>query len=224
MTTDFYAGRVAYFGPDGENGREWFEMVPHAQGCTVRAFCEMDELGLTRDVTMALDTHGRPRDAFVRVIQRGRSLGSGFFVVDRQAVRCEAVTAELGQVSQRRPLSAPLSYLGLHPLVCDGLIALSRGTDRPGEFVSIDIITNSQSPNGEQGLIAAPGVIDVAYLGDETLRVPAGTFDAQRYAVRWQPDWSPADLWVLGPSALFLRLAWDMIDSHYELTELRTSR
>jgi hypothetical protein len=223
MTTGFRAGRVGYYGPQGENGREWFEVVPHTQGSTVRAFCEMDELDLTRDVTMSLDTEGRPRDAFVRIIRGGQTLGSSLFIVDDQEIRCEAVTAELGHVSQRRPLSAPLSYLGLHPLVCDGLIALSRGTDRPGEFVAVDIITNSSSPSGEQGLIAFPGVIDVAYLGDEIITVPAGQFDAQRYALRWQPDWSPADLWVHGPSALFLRLAWDMIDSHYELVELRTS-
>lgn len=197
-------------------------MVPHAQGSTVRAFCEMDELDLSRDVTMSLDTQGRPRDAFVRVIRHGQTLGSSLFIVDERGIRCEAVTAELGHVSQRKPLPGSLSYLGLHPLVCDGLIALSRGTDRPGEFVAVDIITNSSSPSGEQGLIAFPGVIDVAYLGDETIEVPAGQFDAQHYALRWQPHWSPADLWVHGPSALFLRLAWDMIDSHYQLLELRT--
>ena len=224
MTTEYYAGRIGYFGPNGENGREWFEMVPHADGRTVRAFCEMDELELTRDVSLSLDADGRPRDGFVRIIRHGRTLGSTWFVVDEQAIHCEAVTADLGRVSQRRPLAAPLGYLGLHPLVCDGLIALSRGTSCPGEFVALDIITNSVSPNGEQGLIAIPSVIDVAYLGDDTIDVPAGRFEARHYALRWQPDWSPADLWVHGPAALFLRLTWDMIDSRYELVALRTTR
>ncbi len=216
-----YSGRIACFGPQGENGREWFDILPHASGSTVRAYCEMDELDLTRDVTMSLDEAGRPRDAFVRINRGGRTLGSSLFVVEGQAIRCEAVTAELGQVSQRLPLSAPLSYLGLHPLVGDALLALSRGTDRPSEFLPVDIVANSSALHGDQGLIAIPGVIDVAYLGDEAIEVPAGRFEAQRYALRWQPDWSPADLWVHGPSALFLRVAWDMIDSHYELQELR---
>ena len=224
MTDSFYAGHIGYFGPEGQTGREWFEIVPHTGGRTVRAFCEMDELELTRDMTMSLDEDSRPREAFVRVVQHGRTLGSTLFLVDEDAIHCEGITQERGRISQRMPLSAPLCYLGLHPLVCDGLIAVSRGTDRPGEFVALDVITNSVSPNGEQDLIAIPSVIDVAYIGDETIKVPAGQFDAQRFALRWQPDWTPADLWVHGADALFLRLSWDMIDSYYELTDLRTSR
>lgn len=220
----YQAGQIGYFGPAGETGRERFEIVPHPGGCTVRAFCEMDDLGLTRDVTLSLDTEGRPRDAFVRVIRHGSTLGSALFIVDEEAVLCEAVTAELGRVSQRRPIAAPLAYLGLHPLVCDGLIALSRGTGRPGEFIAVDIVTNSVSPSGEQGLIAIPSVIDAAYLGEETIDVPAGRFWALRYALRWQPDWPAAELWVHGPSALFLRLTWDMIEARYELLSLRTAR
>ena len=223
MTGSFYAGRIGYFGPDGENGREWFEMVPHAGGMTVRAFCEMDELELTRDVTISLDSDSRPLDAFVRVIQHGRTLGSAWFLVGEREVVCEGVTAARGRVSQREAITPPLRYLGLHPLVCDGLIAVSRGTDRDGEFVPVEIITNSTSPNGEEELVAIPSVIDVAYLGDEQIEVPAGRFDAHRYALRWQPDWSPAELWVHGPQALFLRLNWDQIDSHYDLLELRRS-
>ena len=224
MTGSFYAGRIGYFDPDGENGREWFEMVPHAAGRTVRAFCEMDELGLTRDVSLALDTESRPIDAFVRVIQHGRTLGSTWFGIEDDSVVCEGITADRGRVSLRQAISPPLRYLGLHPLVCDGLIACTRGTDRPGEFVPVDIITNSVSPNGEEDLTPIPSVIDVAYIGAERVKVPAGEFDAHRYALRWQPDWSAADLWVHGPDALFLRLYWDTIDSHYDLLELRTSR
>jgi hypothetical protein len=224
VTTGYFAGRIGYFGPQGENGREWFEMLPHARGQTVRAFCEMDEFELTRDVTISLDADARPRDAFVRITQHGRVLGSTWFLVGDDEIHCEGITADLGRVSQTRPLARRLDYLGLHPLVCDGLIALSRGTSRPGEFIALDIITNSLSPNGEQGLIAMPSFIDVAYLADETVTVPAGRFDARHYALRWQPDWPAAHLWVHGPSALFLRLTWDMIDSRYELMAVRTSR
>ena len=67
-------------------------------------------------------------------------------------------------VSQRKPLAAPLAYLGLHPLVGDALVTIPRGADRRGEFVMIDGIANSLSPNGELGLIAMPTHIDVAYL------------------------------------------------------------
>jgi hypothetical protein len=221
---EFYAGRIGYYGPHGENGSEWIEMVPHAGGRTLRAFCEMDEVGLSRDVSLALDSQSRPLDAFVRVIQHGQVSGSTLFLVEPDAVVSEGLTLEHGRVSQRKPLAAPLTYLGLHPLVGDALVTIPRGTRRPGEFVMIDGIANSLSPNGELGLIAMPTHIDVAYLGEERVRVPAGEFEARRYALRWNPAWPPAEIWVHGPQALFLRLRWEMIDAHYELTDLRRSR
>jgi hypothetical protein len=220
----FYAGKICYFGPEGENGREWFEMVPHAQGRTLRAFCEMDNIGLSRDVTMALDGESRPLDAFVRIIQHGEISGSTLFLVQPRAVLCEGLTRERGRISQRKPLSTALPYLGLHPLVGDALAALCRGNAQPGVFLPVRGIANSTSANGETGLIAEPTLIDVAYLGDENLEVAAGTFAARRYALRWNPQWPPALLWVHGPLALFLRMTWDLIGARYELTELRTSR
>jgi hypothetical protein len=220
----FFAGKIGYYGPEGENGREWFEMIPHAQGRTLRAFCEMDNFGLSRDVTLSLDSNSRPVDGFVRVIQDGQIRGSSLFLVQSDAVACEASTFQLGRISQRKPLAAPLHYLGLHPLVGDALVALSRGTDRPGEFVMTHGITNSKSPNGELGLIAEPTLIDVAYLGEARISVAAGDFDARHYALRWSPQWPPAQLWVHGPLALFLRLTWSLIDARYELNELRTTR
>lgn len=220
----FYAGRIGYYGPEGENGREWFEMVPHAGGRTLRAFCEMDNVGLSRDVTIALDAQSRPVDGFVRVIQGGAVRGSTLFLVEPDAIEAEGLTLDHGRVSQRKPLAAPLSYLGLHPLVGDALVTIPRGTDRHGQFVMIDGIANSLSPNGELGLIAMPTHIDVAYLGEERVQVPAGEFDARHYALRWNPAWPPADIWVHGPQALFLRLHWALIDARYELTELRRRR
>jgi hypothetical protein len=222
--SEFHAGRIAYFGPDGPTGREWFESVSHAGGRTLRAFCEMDDAGLTRDVTYALDPRSRPLDAHVRVTQGGRVTGTTLFVVEPDAVRCLGRTVDHGDVAQRFPLDEPLEYLGLHPLVGDALIATCRGTDRPGEFVPVRGVTNSYSPNGELGLLAMPIAIDVAYVGRESIAVAAGPFDADRYALRWQPQWPAADLWVLPPLGIFLRLTWSLIGARYELVELRTAR
>lgn len=222
--SDFLAGMIHYIGPEGVNGREWFEMVPHPGGRTLRAFCEMDGIGLSRDVTMALDARSRPIDGYVRIIQDGKVRGSTLFIAGENSVECEGFTRELGRISQCKPLPGALEYLGLHPLVGDALVTLSRGTDCPGAFRTVHGITNSASPNGELGLLAMPTAIDVAYLGDETIEVPAGRFDAQHFALRWRPEWPAADLWVHGPLALFLRLTWSMIDSRYELVQLRRTR
>jgi len=82
--------------------------------------------------------------------------------------------------------------------------------------------TNSKSANGETGLLAYPSAIEVAFVGMETVQTAAGIFDGQHYQLRWQPQWPVADLWVNGDDGLFIRLTWDLNQSRYELTELRT--
>ncbi|AXB79427.1 hypothetical protein [Novosphingobium sp. P6W] len=215
-------GHISYLREGVETGREWFERIDHPQSgaSTLRAFCEMDDAALTRDVTYFLDSTSRPVDAFCRVTVGGAVKGTALFLAEDEGIRCEARMQELGRISQHLPLEGPAAYLGLHPLVGDALVAPLRGTARPGEFLPVHGVTNSISPNGDQGLYAIPVTIDAAWLGREQVTVPAGTFDADRYALRWHMDWPVADLWVYGPRATFVQMTWDMVGARYELTEI----
>lgn len=216
-----FSGTIQYRGPNGETGREWFQMIGRGDdGRTLRALCRMDDIDLWRDVSMSLDHASRPRDAFVRVTQSGSVQGTMLYTVQPDALELDGFTAEHGRVSRRIALDAPLPYLGLHPLVGDALVALCRGTDAPGEFRTVHGYTNSSSPNGETGLLAVPTAIAAAYLGTESVTTPAGIFAGRHYQLRWQPQWPAADLWVSGEEALFLRLTWELNRSCYELTEL----
>jgi hypothetical protein len=221
---DFQAGRISYRNAAGETGREWFEMVRHAGGRILRAFCEMDDMDLSRDVSIALDLQHRPQDAFVRVIKGGRVTGTTLFLLEQGELHCQGRIQGLGAIDQRVALSRPLGYLGLHPLVGDALIACARGTSDPGSYLPIACHTNSQSPAGDEGLTAIPVTIDVAYLGEEALEVEAGHYIARGYALRWKPEWAPARLWVHGEDALFLKLDWPMLGLSYELVEHQTRR
>ncbi|EJL33983.1 hypothetical protein [Novosphingobium sp. AP12] len=215
-------GHISYLRDGVETGREWFERIDHPQtgASSLRAFCEMDDAALTRDVTYFLDAFSRPVDAFCRVTTGGAVKGTALFLSDDAGLHCEARMADLGRISQSLPLEEPAAYLGLHPLVGDALMAPLRGTSRRGEFVPVRGVTNSISPNGDQGLYAMPVAIDAAWLGREHVTVPAGTFDADRHALRWHEDWPPADLWVHGPRATFVQMTWDMVGARYELTEI----
>lgn len=215
------AGTITYFGPAGESGREWFEMVPHRTGRTLRALCRMDDVDVWRDVSILLDEHSRPLDAHVRVIQGEEVRGSMTYTSTPAGLAYQGMTAELGQVDEQIALSQPLDYLGLHPLVGDALITCQRGTDAAGQFRTVHGYTNSKSANGESGLLAYPSAIEVAYLGNATISVAAGEFAARHYQLRWQPQWPVANLWVNGGDALFLRLIWELNQSRYELTQLR---
>ena len=214
-------GLILYLATDGrETGRERFDLIGHAGGHTLRAFCEMDEAGLTRDVTLAMDRDWRPLDGFCRITQGGVRQSALWFEIGERAVRLHGWIdgAPTDPVTLR--LDAPLPYLGLHPLQGDALIVHARGTDAPGEFRAIPCITNSVSPNGDEAVGARRVIIDVAYLGEAMVSVPAGAFAARHYQLCWDAAWPPADLWVRREDAVFLRMDWPFADARYELAEL----
>jgi hypothetical protein len=214
------SGRIAYRRRNGEEiGRENFELRHHAGGRLLRAFCEMDDVGLSRDVTLAMDQDWRPLDGFCRIIRDGATESAIWFFVSDHHVICEGVCGP-DRLSLSAPTSGRLAYLGLHPLAGDGLIAQLRGTARPGDFQRIDSVTNSISPNGDEN----PGLhrlgIDVCYDGRENIQVTAGDFAADHFRLRWHADWPPAELWVRASDGVFLMMRWSMIDTWYELTEV----
>lgn len=219
----FISGRIEYHTRGESSGREHFEMFARADGGrALRALCKMHDVDLTRDVSMSLDAHSRPLDAFVRLVQRGRVRGSTLFTVRPHELVCEGTLADHGHVRQRHALDAPLDYLGLHPLVGDALVTLVRGCDRPGETRFVAGYTNSSSPDGNEGLLAVRSNIAVTFIGHERRRVPAGEFDAAHHLLRWRPEWPEAHIWTYGPQAIFLELTWALNDSRYVLTTLET--
>jgi hypothetical protein len=215
------SGRIAYRdGGGAEIGRERFEIVSHHDGHVLRAFCEMDDIGLLRDVTIALDCGWRPLDGFCRITKGGHVAATTWFGVEPGAVLVEGFVAGVGRLSQRLQTDASLAYLGLHPVQGDALIVEARGEANPGVFVTVAAITNSISPNGDEGLTGMSIDIDVAFIGHETITVAAGTFAARRFALRWHPDWPTADLWVRQADCAFLLMRWSMIANWFELTNI----
>lgn len=214
------SGRIAYRNAAGnEIGRERFEIISHDGGHIMRALCEMDEIGLLRDVTTALDLDWRPRDGFCRVIKHGKTAVTTWFGVEPGAIAVESIRDGV-RLSQRLPTAYPLLYLGLHPVQGDGMVVQVRGESDPGVFVTIAAITNSISPNGDEELYGMPCSIDVAFIGHETVTIAAGTFEARRFALRWREDWPPANLWVRKEDCVFLLMRWSLIPNWYELTAI----
>lgn len=225
MRPGHISGRIVYLAGDArqavrETGRERFELIASAAGVTIRAFCEMDDVALTRDVTLAMDDQWRPLDGFCRITRQGVREAALWFDVGARDVTLNGWIGGARVASTTLPLSEPLLYLGLHPLQGDALIVNARGIDRPGEFVSIACATNSISPDGDEAVGVRPVTIDVAYCGEEQLTVPAGSFAARRYALRWDPSWPPADLWVRRDDCVFLKMYWSHVDARYELVDL----
>jgi hypothetical protein len=216
------AGRISYKYPDGtERGRETFTSTTHGDGMVVRAYCEMDAERLIRDATWTLGPDFAPIDGFVRVLEDGEISGTCAFRVDGAKVHCESITKAYGKISQTYESDAPIVFLGLHPVMADGLIGAARGVDRIGEEVMLNSITCSFSVNGETGMLAHPISIGVRYLGEEDVTVEAGTFGCRHYAINWQSRWAPADYWVHGDDFTFVKMYWSEFDRVNELTEYK---
>ncbi|MET0241223.1 MAG: hypothetical protein ABW184_15125 [Sphingobium sp.] len=213
------SGRIDYRTDGIVTGHEHFDIVSHAGGHILRALCVLDDADLVRDVTLAMDRQWRPLDGYCRVTHGGVTQAGLWFDVEEDGV---VVSARVG--GQRLPIQriatdGPLLYLGLHPLQGDGLISLVRGAGRPGEFLPIQAVTNSISPNGDEDIAAQSMVIDVAYLGETQVIVRAGAFPARHYRLRWREDWPAADLWVRA-DGLFLKMLWAVVPTVYELAVL----
>lgn len=214
-------GRIAYWGPQQKLiGQERFVLATHAQGRTFRAFCEMDDLGLLRDVSVSLDQHWQPIDGFCRITKNGRVAAASWFSFYTDKVIVESDVSGIGRQTQLFDNQPPYTYLGLHPLQGDALVTTQVDKSKPGEYFTVHGLTNSLFENGDQGLVATPVNIDVAYLGDEQLTVAAGCFAARKYALRWQEHWPPAYVWITVGDFVFLKMTWEKIDNYYELLEL----
>ncbi len=216
------SGEIRYRGPEGVDiGRETFEIAEHAGGRTMRALCEMDDIGLLRDVTLALDPQWRPLDAFCRITKDGARAATTWIAVGAEAVELEGDIAGLGRISQRFPNAPPYAYVGLHPVQGDALVTVFADETRPGEFAAVRGLANSTAMNGDEGLCLTPIAVEVAFIARETVEVAAGRFPARRYALRWSPDWPDVDIWVRDTDPVFLKLTWSAIESWYELAWLR---
>ena len=206
-------GTIAYRDGGGEEiGRERFELASHQAGHILRAFCEMDDISLLRDVTIAMDKFWHPIEGYCRVMIKGQLAAATWIAVDANGVTAASLLPEQRLVTEHLPLAEPLAYLGLHPLQGDALIAQIRGEDAPGAFRPINAVTNSISPNGDENLEAIAMTINVAFIGHEMVTVTAGTFAARRYALRWREDWPRcAPLMRVGrPSRRYF--AWSIVN------------
>ncbi len=227
MTHSTVRGRIQYTHDRyGVNGREWFTItVAPDRSQTIRAMCEMDDIGLLRDVTYSVGPSFQARDCSSRLSMRDSFQGSSWFWFHDNEVECEGLMANGGRFSQRVTLSQPTPVFACHPLYCDGWHAAAYDHGSAEKSQLLRDCTNSSMPLDGS---AAPsvGVVEkkLEYVGREEVEVPAGRFIADRYRIhpmrRENPEWTPLDFWVRPPEVLFVKLRWDMIEMTYELAEL----
>lgn len=187
-------GRIRYTSKkpellDRERGREWFAFTHHGDGSVVmRAQCEIEEPEPTvlRDVVYALDPLGRPRNLHVHLTVDDVLMGSGWLDLTHRAdggtVACESAGPGIGRMSQRVDFAGPLDGFSTHPIVGDGYLTRCMDVTRGPHRRAVRVFVPSPDHRGATPPLAAEVRIDLEYLGEDTVTVPAGTFACRRFA------------------------------------------
>lgn len=183
-------GRIRYTSKkpdmlDKERGREWFAFTHHGDGAvTLRAQCEIEEPAPTvlRDVIYSLGPDGHPRNLHVHLTVGDAFMGSGWFAIQPGRIECESTGPSIGRLSQRVAYDGDLDGFGTHPIVGDGYITRCIDVSRGPHRRTIRVYVPSPDHRGATPPMASEVVIDLEYLGDESVTVPAGTFPCRKFA------------------------------------------
>jgi len=230
-------GKMLYISDDGtERGREWFSFTYRKDGqITLRAYCEIDDTRVERDIVQTMNDKFHPLDCFCRLHVKGEFLGTGWIRVSEKEAECEVSSAVLGRVHQVMPLAKPVKSLVSHPIVADGLLMAGFDHSRPEKIQTWEggLSTSPLLDGGSGPLLALGKERGAEYVGPEQITTPAGTFDTHHYRMLMgkRPDGRQLsyDLWCRHPDYLVVRAEVGNYLSNatgfgrYELVELTAS-
>lgn len=212
-----------------ERGREFFMIDTHTDGSrTIIAHCEIDDRpSVMRDITYSLDKDWYPTDCFVRLTVADRFMGSGWFRFGPDFAECEAWTSLEGRVTQRMETSGRLQTFQNHAIACDAWHMRLFDRNRGPGIQSIDeMLLSSPDHRGATGPMLFRIGMGVEYVGEESIEVKAGKFDALHYRFVASPglpqEHPPYDVWCTNDGDfLFLKGAvGGYMQTYYELVEL----
>ncbi|MSO64953.1 MAG: hypothetical protein EXQ85_03995 [Alphaproteobacteria bacterium] len=226
-------GRLDYVTDNvGVMGREWFTHTIHTDGRrTMRALTEMDDDEVLRDVTFSVDRDWKPLDCFVRLTIHDRFQGSAWFRFTDAYTECESFTVDAGRISQRWPMGARAPMFVSHAVSCDAWTNALFDKSRCAQVQRIaPRLASSPLGNGGSGPMIGDRTtvtpqgswLDLAYVAEEEVTVPAGTFTCNRIILN--KGLIPRfEIWTHGPDYLPVQLRYDRLKQYYVLAELQVS-
>lgn len=220
---------------DGQlRGLESFHFTFHGDGKrTLRATCELEipEPKILRDVLCAYDEDGRVMDAYVRLSIGDRFAGAGWYCRNGDMLELEAQSPAEGRVGTSQPYDAGIADLMMHPVIGDGYyVRHVRPVDAPSRG-RLRLLACSADHRGATPPALRPVSVTIAYLGDETVTVAAGTFRTHHYQYLDEGQEGlasahpPIDVWVTadGDFVYVKGKIGGYFQSEYELIEYRAT-
>lgn len=222
-----YRGKILYLTDGkGEMGREYFHVTVHGNGDrTLRAYVEMDDDDLIRDVTYTVNRAFQPLDAFVRLTIKDRFTGSAWYRFSDTQMECEAFTAGEGRIRYERATTKRAGSFGCHPVCCDTwhCAAAWHSGGTPGRRTLTEVGMSSYLPNGGSGPDLGQIDLNVDYVDDKRVTTPAGSFATRHYVnlrVGAPANRPPVEIWAFSSDFIPATIRWELLKQTYELVEL----
>lgn len=201
MPSRRYWGKVAYLDSNRkEIGREFFNVTVQPDGVrTLRAYCEMDDFGLMRDVVVTVDGEWNGIDSYIRLSEKANFIGASWNYYHDRGSEMEGFSFKEGRVSQRHETPVRPRGGGAHSLHGDswGLIRWrqqNHGIQTPPGF------STSIQSNGGGGVFQNRGRGSRStntFLGNEVKKTAQGTFNTQHTRTLFNVG-DQMDIWGMG--------------------------
>ena len=218
---------------NAERGREFFTLTKQSDGLsTLHAHCEIDDApDVIRDVTATFETETMaPVDGFVRISVGSKFEGCGWFQFDNHHARCNVFNATSGPESVELKTEVRTPWFGHHAIINDGFLSRFFPLNaKPEKRRMKQVMMSSPDHRGATGPMLFPLSFGVVYVGDETVTVGAGTFDARKFEIvdtaeGLPEEHPPYQMWCTkDEDGLFLQGGvGGYMQTWYELVELKT--
>ncbi len=214
-----------------ERGREYFTLTRQTDGLSVlHAHCEIDDApDVIRDVTSSFETATMaPVDGFVRLSVGSRFEGCGWFQFDESRARCNSFNVNAGSETVELETQIRTTWFGHHAIINDGFLSRFFPLDAPPSKIWMNsVMMSSPDHRGATGPMLFPMRFGLVYVGNETITVKAGKFEARKFQItdtagNLPQEHPPYAMWCTADEdGLFLKGGvGGYMQTYYELVEL----
>lgn len=197
-------------------GGERFELAVHVDGSrTLSISSDLTSRNAWFTVVLRGTADFRPLEAYADYWNGSVHKGSALFRVEGERVMAESRGKTSGV--QRSETVVPMRFsIGSHPVSADGWHTANHDPARPGKQ-AVALYSVEAGADPAKPVLGTLVSLDIEYIGDETIDVPAGRFETRRYRLAGMND-----LWVYGPDRIVIKSELPARGLRYVLTALQT--
>ncbi len=194
-------------------GGENWSLSVHPDGSrTMQALNRYGSPGVQRHVVYRVDQNFRPQEAYLLYWVGGQWRGSGLFSVEGDKLSVVANTPN-GRLTQEVTVPKEFSFIP-HPLSTDAWHMAYYDKAKGGEQ-SMTVYDMAAGAAGPQALLGRLYTQKLAFIGNEQVVTPAGSFATEHFKID-----NAVDIYVTGPDDILVKFLWTPADRVYELVKL----